>query len=98
VIDQKTEGTGLRALRAVAGERQRVSNAELLELLSVAAEELGDLNRAEQLEKARLDILTGIAEKKTAELRLLQLRQLRRKVERELNQPLVVDKGYVAAR
>jgi len=70
----------------------------LLELLSVAAEELGDLNSAEQLEKARLDILTGIAEKKTAELRLLQLRQLRRKAERELNQPLVVDKGFVAAR
>ena len=89
------EESKYQTLRARAAMRQRSARADLLELLSVAAEQIGDLNRAADLEKARLDFLVRAAGKQTAKSRLERLREMQRQVERQPKPSLVIDQRLV---
>ena len=89
-VEPKYQSLAARAVR-----RQENSRAELLELLSTAAEQTGDLNQAIELEKARLAFLTPAAERRTAQARLERLRELQRRAERESRPSLVVDQKLV---
>ena len=60
-----------------AEERRRMSRENLLELLSIAAEQLGDLNRATELEQLRLALLIKQSDRDTALARLDHLREVR---------------------
>jgi hypothetical protein len=84
-----------QTLNARAAERQENARAELLELLSIGAEQIGDLNRAAELETTRIAFLIKTADKQTAQLRLDRLREMQRKVERERKPPLVIDQKLV---
>ena len=84
-----------QTLSARAAARQENARAELLELLSVAAEQIGDLNRAAELETTRIVFLVKTADKQTAQLRLDRLREMQRKVERERKPSLVIDQKLV---
>jgi tetratricopeptide (TPR) repeat protein len=88
---QKTYQT----LAARAARRQEDSRAELLESLSAAAEQIGDLNQAIELEQVRLAFLTPAFERQTAQLRLDRLRELQRRAERESSPSLVIDQKLV---
>lgn len=87
-----------RTLAARTAERQESARAELLELLSAAAEQIGELNRATELEKARLAFLARVADKQTAQSRLERLREMQRQVERQPKPALVVDQKLVGVR
>ncbi len=91
------EESKYQTLRVRAAMRQRSARAELLGLLSAAAEQIGDLNRATELEKAKLVFLVKIADKQTAELRLERLREMQRKVERQPKPSLVIDQRLVGS-
>ena len=66
-------GPRYQTLRELKAEREIASRIELLELLSGAAEQIGDLSRAAQFEKVRLKLLPTGAERQSAEARLGQL-------------------------
>jgi Flp pilus assembly protein TadD len=77
-----------------AEERRRASHLNLLELLSVAAEKLGDLNRAYELEQLRLALIVKKPDRDLALARLDRLRELQngaqpRKLSLVLDQKLV---------
>jgi tetratricopeptide (TPR) repeat protein len=97
-IDQSGEAKKYWTLGARAAVRQRNARAELLELLSAAAEHIGDLKRAAELEKARLDFLVMAADKETAKSRLERLREMLRQVERQPKPSLVIDQRLVGSR
>jgi len=65
-----------QTLHQRADERRRTSHVNLLGLLSVAAEQLGDLNRAYELEQLRLALLIKQTDRDRAEARLNHLREL----------------------
>jgi len=97
-IDESgVEAKQYQTLRARATMRQRNARAELLELLSAAAEQIGDLNRAAELEKARLDFLVKVADKQTAKSRVERLREMLRKAERQPKPSLVIDQRLVGS-
>jgi hypothetical protein len=77
--------------------RQRNARAELLELLSTAAEQIGDLTRAADLEKARLDFLVKAADKETAKTRVERLRKMQHQTESKPQPELVIDQGLVGS-
>ena len=54
-----------------------MSRENLLDLLSIAAEQLGDLNRATELEQLRLALLIKQSDRDTALARLDHLREVR---------------------
>ena len=83
-------------LRARAAERKGNPRGELLELLSVAAEQIGDLNRAAELETTRIAFLVQEPDRQTAQLRLDRLREAQRKVERERKPTFVIDQKLVS--
>ena len=85
-----------QTLRARTEVRKRTARAELLELLSEAAERMGDLDRASEMEKARLAILASSADRRTAHLRIDRLHELQRKAERQPRPSLVIDQKLVA--
>ena len=85
-----------RTLGARAAERKENARAELLELLSVAAEQIGDLNRAAELETNRIAFLAQERDRQTAQLRLGRLREAQRKVERERKPTFVIDQKLVS--
>jgi len=66
-----------QTLHQRAEERRRASHVNLLGLLSVAAEQLGDLNRAYELEQTRLSLLIKQTDRDLALARLKHLRELR---------------------
>ncbi len=66
-----------QTLQQRAEERRRASHVNLLELLSIAAEQLGDLNRAEELEQLRFALLIRQPDRDLAQARLNHLRELR---------------------
>ena len=66
----------------------------LLGLLSVAAEQLGDLNRAYELEQLRLSLLTRQSDRDLALARLNHLREVQNGVQSR-NLSLVVDQRLV---
>jgi tetratricopeptide (TPR) repeat protein len=86
-----------QALSARTTERQEKSRAELLELLSIAAEQVGDLNRAAELETTRIAFLVQPGDRQAAQLRIKRLRELQRNAERERKPSLVVDQKLVSA-
>ncbi|HEX6045892.1 MAG TPA: tetratricopeptide repeat protein [Pyrinomonadaceae bacterium] len=87
---------GYQTLRARAESRRRTTHANLLALLSTAAEQLGDLNRAVELERLRLALVNTLAEKKATEARLDHLQQLQTAAGRVRRISLVVDQKLVA--
>ena len=77
-----------------AEERRRASHVTVLELLSVAAEQLGDLNRAYELEQLRLALLSKQSDRDVALARLDHLRETRNGAQpRKLS--LVIDQRLV---
>jgi hypothetical protein len=97
-IDESgVEAKQYQTLRAQAAMRQRSARAELLGLLSAAAEQIGDLNRAAELEKARLDFLVKAADKQTAKSRVERLREMQRQVQPQPKPSLVIDQKLVGS-
>ena len=85
-----------QTLQQRADERRRASHVNLLELLSNAAEQLGDLNRAYELEQVRLALLIKQPDRDLAQARLDHLREMRRGVQpRKLS--LVIDQRLVGS-
>jgi cellulose synthase operon protein C len=99
VVIDGSEGEAKRyqTLRAHAAVRQRNARADLLELLSTAAEQIGDLNRAAELEKARLDFLVKAADKETAKTRVERLRKMQHQIESKPKPALVIDQRLVGS-
>ncbi|HXM35838.1 MAG TPA: hypothetical protein VN920_11660, partial [Pyrinomonadaceae bacterium] len=91
------EGGRYQTLRERAEWRQRGARGELIELLSVAAEQTGDLNRAIALEQARLALLIRGADRQAARSRLEQLREAQKQFEHRSKPSLVVDQRLVAS-
>jgi tetratricopeptide (TPR) repeat protein len=78
-----------------AEERGRASHVNLLESLSIAAEQLGDLNRAYALEQLRLALLTKQPDRDLAQARLDHLREIQNGQPRKLS--LVIDQKLVGS-
>jgi hypothetical protein len=79
-----------------AEERKRASHLNLLALLSVAAEQLGDWDRAYQFEQLRLSLLIKTSDRDLALARLNHLREVRNGAQpRKLS--LVIDQKLVGA-
>jgi len=95
--DSEAEAKRYQTLRARAALRQRNARAELLELLSTAAEQIGDLNRAAELEQARMDFLVKATDKDMAKTRLDRLRKMRREIESKPKPALVIDQRLVGS-
>jgi len=85
-----------QTLQQRAEERRRASHVNLLELLSNAAEQLGDLNRAYELEQVRLALLTKQPDRDLAQARLDHLREVQNGAQpRKLS--LVIDQRFVGS-
>jgi cellulose synthase operon protein C len=97
IDESEAEAKRYQTLHARAAVRQRNARAELLELLSAAAEQIGDLNQAAELEKARLDFLVKAADKETAKTRVERLRKAQRQVESKPKPALVIDQRLVGS-
>jgi predicted Zn-dependent protease len=83
-----------QTLQQRATERRRASHVNLLELLSIAAEQLGDLKRAYELEQLRLALLIKQPDRDLAQARLDHLRDVQNGVHpRKLS--LVIDQRLV---
>jgi tetratricopeptide (TPR) repeat protein len=83
-----------QTLQQRATERRRASHVNLLELLSIAAEQLGDLKRAYELEQLRLALLIKQPDRDLAQARLDHLREVQNGVHpRKLS--LVIDQRLV---
>ena len=77
-----------------AEERRRASHVNMLESLSIAAEQIGDLNRAYELEQLRLALLSKQSDRDLALARLDHLREVRNGAQpRKLS--LVIDQRLV---
>jgi hypothetical protein len=85
-----------QTLHQRAEDRERAAHADLLALLSRAAEQLGDLNRAVQLEQLRLALVHTISEKNATQARLDHLQQLQNAA-RERKGSFVIDQRLVAS-
>ncbi|HEY8188195.1 MAG TPA: hypothetical protein VIF64_19155, partial [Pyrinomonadaceae bacterium] len=94
--ESSTEAKKYQTLRTRAIVRQRNARVELLELLSVAAEQIEDLRRATELEEARLRLLMTVADKRTAKLRLERLHEMQRTIARQPKPSLVIDQRLVS--
>jgi hypothetical protein len=93
---QEATAARYQTLQQRADERRRVSHVNLLELLSIAAEQLGDLKRAEELEQLRLALLSKQPDRDLAQARLKHLREVRSGAQpRKLS--LVIDQRLVGS-
>ncbi|HJS22961.1 MAG TPA: tetratricopeptide repeat protein [Pyrinomonadaceae bacterium] len=86
-----------QTLRERAEQRKRTTNMNLLAMLSAAAEQLGDLNRAVELERLRLPLLNTVSERNATQARLDHLQQLQNTIARTRRVSLVVDQKLVAS-
>lgn len=77
-------------------ERRRASRLNILELLSLAAERLGDLNRAYELEQLRLAQIMKKSDRELALVRLNHLREAQNGA-RPQKLSLVIDQRFVGA-
>lgn len=84
-----------QTLRQRTEHRQRASRTSLLALLSTAAEQIGDLNRAMELERLRLALLDTVSAKRATQARLDHLQQLRSAAGRVRRVSFVVDHRLV---
>jgi hypothetical protein len=91
-------GARYKPLSVRAAERELESRRELLGLLSTAAEQIGDLNRAVELETARLKLLPLTAERQTAQARIRQLLLRERENSRRVAVAYSVDQSLIARR
>jgi hypothetical protein len=64
-----------QTLRERAEQQERATHINLLAMLSIAAEQIGDLNRALQLEQLRLTLVTTASEKNATQARMDHLQQ-----------------------
>ena len=79
-----------------AEERKRASHLNVLELLSVAAEQLRDFNRAYELEQLRLALLIEQRDRDVAQARMNHLREVQNGAQpRKLS--LVIDQKFVGS-
>ena len=93
-VAQEATAARYQTLQQRADERRRASHVNLLELLSIAAEQLGDMNRAEELEQLRFALLIKQPDRELAQARLNHLRELRTGAQsRKLS--LVIDQRVV---
>jgi cellulose synthase operon protein C len=92
-----TKAKNYLTLHARAEARVQSASAELLERLSNVAEQIGDLDRAIDFEKARLALLVEQKEREAVQSRVDRLQQLRKKAARQTKPQLVVDQRLVAA-
>lgn len=97
IDESEVETKRYQTLRARTAVRQRNARAELLELLSTAAEQIGDLSRAAELEKARLDFLVKTADKETAKTRIERLRKMQHQTDSKRKPELVIDQRLVSS-
>jgi hypothetical protein len=95
IDESEGEAKGYQTLRGRKAVRQRNARADLLELLSAAAEQIADLNRAAELEKARLDFLVKAADKQTAKSRVERLQKAQHQIESRPKPALVIDQRLV---
>ncbi|HEY0099537.1 MAG TPA: tetratricopeptide repeat protein [Pyrinomonadaceae bacterium] len=92
------DGTRYRTLRERAVERELESRRELLRLLSAAAEQVGDIDRAVEFETARLKLLPLMVERQSAQARIRQLLSLRQENSRRAVVTYSVDQSLIARR
>ena len=98
-IDPQTLLDGVeryQTLRQRAERRKRTSHANLLAMLSSAAEQIGDLNRALEFERLRLASVNTVIERNATQARLDHLEQLQTAAARIRRISLVVDQKLVA--
>ena len=86
-----------QTLRQRAERRKRTSHTNLLALLSSAAEQVGDLNRALEFERLRLASVNTLSERNATQARLDHLEQLQTAAARIRRVSLVVDQKLVAS-
>jgi hypothetical protein len=86
-----------QTLRQRAERRKRTSHAHLLAMLSSAAEQVGDLNRALEFERLRLALVNTLSERNATQARLDHLEQLQTAAVRIRRVSLVVDQKLVAS-
>jgi tetratricopeptide (TPR) repeat protein len=86
-----------QTLRERAENREQATHVNLLAMLSAAAEQVGDLNRALELERLRLSFVNTVTERKATEARLDHLQQLQSAAARARRVSLVVDQKLVAS-
>jgi tetratricopeptide (TPR) repeat protein len=91
-------GSRYRTLRELGAEREIQSRVELLELLSGAAEQVGDLDRAVEFEKVRLKLLTIATERQSAEARMGQLLSRQKESSRRAAVAYSVDQNLITQR
>ena len=86
-----------QTLRERAEHRKRTTHTNLLAMLSAAAEQLGDLNRAVELERLRLPLLNTLSERNATQARLDHLQQLQNTTARTRRVSFVVDQKLVTS-
>jgi hypoxanthine-guanine phosphoribosyltransferase len=86
-----------QTLRQRAEQRKRATSANLLSLLSAAAEQVGDLNRAIELARLRLEFVDTSSERNATQARLDNLQELQSAAGRARKVSLVVDQRLVAS-
>lgn len=90
--------THYQTLPERVAERETASRAELLGLLSQAAEQVGELNRAISFERARLKLLPRGAERQTSAARLNELLSREKENSRRSVVTYKVDQSLIASR
>jgi hypothetical protein len=88
----------LLPLAAQSAERQRQSRVELLALLSTAAEQTGEFDKAADFERTRLALLPKTDERQKAEARIEQLKAKQKEKANRKSIPLTVDDRLIASR
>jgi hypothetical protein len=85
-----------RTLQERAAMRERAARIELLEFLCVAAERLGDFNRAITLEQTRQGLMLKGAERQAAQERIDRLREQKKQADGQQKPVLQVDQQLVS--
>jgi tetratricopeptide (TPR) repeat protein len=96
--DMAKAGTRYRTLQERAAESEVQSRVELLGLLSQAAEQVEDLNRAVEFERARLKLLHATAEQQSSEARIKRLLASEKENSRRAMVRYKVDQSLIAQR
>lgn len=87
-----------RTLDERVSEHHVETQTELSGLLSEAAEQTGDLVRAVEFEKAKLDLISSLPEKRAAETRLSQLLARQKENSTKQKQLFRIDRNFITRR
>ena len=82
----------------LATESQRQSRIELLALLSMAAEQIGEFDKAADFARGRQALLTNAGERQKTEARIEQLKAKQKEKANRKSIPLTVDDRQLATR